>query len=73
MRWDVETSIDSEGGYLMARLDDFGLRGLVMENATLSASQDKERWRRTQVALDAFRKETKHPNDIAEFYKWLKA
>lgn len=56
----------------MARLDDFGLRGLVMENATLSASQDKERWRRTQVAIDAFRKETKHPNDIAEFYKWLR-
>ena len=23
--------------------------------------------------LEAFRKETKHPNDIAEFYKWLKA
>ena len=56
----------------MSRLDDFGLRGLVMENTTLSSAQDKERWKRTQVALEAFRKETKHPNDIAEFYKRLK-
>lgn len=56
----------------MSRLDDFGLRGLVMENTTLSSAQDKERWKRTQVALEVFRKETKHPNDIAEFYKWLK-
>lgn len=56
----------------MARLDDYGLRGLVMENATLTSSQDKLRWERTQVALVDFRKETKHPNDIAEFYKWLK-
>lgn len=56
----------------MARLDDFGLRGLVMESAMLSSAQHKERWRRTQVALAAFRKETKHPNDIAEFYKWLR-
>lgn len=57
----------------MARLDDFGLRGLVMESGKmLSPGEDRKRFERTQTALEAYRKEAKHPNDIAKFYEWLR-
>lgn len=73
MRWDVETSIDSEGGYLMAKLDDFrAARAGHGERDTERVPGQGAMAAHTGGAR-GFPQGDEAPNDIAEFYKWLKA
>ncbi len=60
-----------EQGDVMARIDDYGLRGLVLAGESNSPVDDRLRWERTQVALADFRREKGGHGDLGEFYRWL--
>lgn len=55
----------------MARLDDYGLRGLCgIPGKKIKDSESKIRFVRTQKALEDWR-EGDNKNNLAEFYEWL--
>lgn len=56
----------------MARLDDYGLAGLVLTDGTNTSAEDKRRWELTQSAIADYKSQTGKPLDLGEFYKWLR-
>ena len=54
----------------MARVDDYGLRGLVGGNAPLGRAQDKGRFERTQQAMADWRAQGGQ-GTLGDFYEWL--
>lgn len=57
----------------MKRIDAYGLRGLVFGDAALTAAQQKDRFEKTQRAMEAWRQETGVAGgSLGDFYDWLK-
>lgn len=54
----------------MKRIDHYGLRGLCCAKGVISSQQDKERFKKTQVALKDF-KDQGNKGSLGEFYVWL--
>lgn len=55
----------------MARLDDYGLRGLCgVPGKKIKDSESKLRFERTQKALEDWR-DGENKNNLNEFYEWL--
>lgn len=54
----------------MKRIDYYGLRGLCCAKGVISSQQDKERFKKTQIALKDF-KDQGNKGSLGEFYVWL--
>lgn len=54
----------------MKRIDHYGLTGLCCAKGVISSQQDKERFKKTQVALKDF-KDQGNKGSLGEFYVWL--
>lgn len=55
----------------MSRLDDYGLRGLVLAGRMNSPHEDRLRFERTQAAMADYRAEGRVLSGLGDFYLWL--
>lgn len=54
----------------MLRIEKYGLVGLCGGNGTITSQQDKERFEKTEKAMEDFVKEFGR-RDLGAFYNWL--
>ena len=54
----------------MKRIEYYGLVGLCCGNGVITSQQDKERFKKTQIALKDF-KDQGNKGSLGEFYAWL--